>query len=126
MAEIVRRWRGPLSYLAMVLATLAAFVLIAAPAGTDVLAPAPASPAAAFPANTLLHVLLALAAVIVFARILGALFRHVHQPPVIGEVVAGIALGPSLLGALAPGVQAYIFPPAVMPFLSALAQVGVI
>jgi len=129
MAELVRRWRGPLTYLAMLVATLAAFVLIAAPAGTNVLAPAPpvpASAAAAFPASTLLHVLLALAAVVVLARILGALFRYVHQPPVIGEVVAGLALGPSLLGALAPDVQAFIFPAAVMPFLSALAQVGVI
>jgi Kef-type K+ transport system membrane component KefB len=125
MAELVRRWRGPLGYVAMVLATLGAFVLIAAPAGTDVLAPAPPA-ASAFPANTLLHVLLALAAVIVLARLLGALFRHLRQPPVIGEVVAGLALGPSLLGAVAPQVQAFIFPAAVMPFLSALAQVGVI
>ena len=113
----------------MLAATLAAFVLIAAPAGSDVLAPAPAVPSAAasaFPASTLLHVLLALAAVVVLARILGTLFRYVHQPPVIGEVVAGLALGPSLLGALAPDVQAFIFPSAVMPFLSALAQIGVI
>src|SRR5437667_7561066 len=48
--------------------------------------------------NDLLHVLLALALVISTARILGTLFRVAHQPPVIGEIIAGILLGPSLLG----------------------------
>src|SRR6267154_1529940 len=44
----------------------------------------------------------------------------------IGEIIAGILLGPSLLGRLAPGASAYLFPPAVGPFLNIIAQVGVI
>ena len=46
-----------------------------------------------------LGVLLALAAVVIAGQILGRLVRLVGQPPVIGEVLAGILLGPSLLGA---------------------------
>ena len=49
-------------------------------------------------ADTMLHVLLALMVVIVMARTLGALFRKIHQPPVIGEIIAGIVLGPSVWG----------------------------
>lgn len=73
-----------------------------------------------------LHVLLALVTVIVAARLLGAIFRHLQQPPVIGEVIAGILLGPSLLGHIAPTVSAYVLPPAVAPFLGVIAQVGVV
>ena len=47
------------------------------------------------------------------------------QPPVIGEVVAGILLGPSLLGRVAPE-SAYVLPPLVAPLFGVLAQVGVI
>src|SRR6185295_16879181 len=60
------------------------------------------------------------------ARGAGALFRKLRQPPVIGEVLVGIALGPSLLGALAPAAQAYLLPPAVQPYLGVIAQIGVI
>src|SRR5689334_3148846 len=52
--------------------------------------------------HVLFHVLLALATVIALGRVLGQLFRYIGQPPVIGEVVAGIALGPSLLGRISP------------------------
>ena len=76
--------------------------------------------------DVLVHVLLALAVVIVTARALGSLFAKLRQPPVIGEVLAGILLGPSLLGQLAPSVSAYVLPTSVAPFLSVLAQVGVI
>jgi len=86
-----------------------------------------AAPAAAKAApETLFHVLLALVVVIVVARAMGALFRRFEQPPVIGEVVAGILLGPSLLGRVAPEASAFLLPPAVAPFLGILAQVGVI
>ena len=46
--------------------------------------------------NTLLHVLLALAVVIVTARGMGAIFKFPHQPPVIGEVIGGILTHESL------------------------------
>jgi len=76
--------------------------------------------------ETLLHVLLTLTVVLVVARLLGALFRRFQQPPVIGEVLAGILLGPSLLGRVAPGASAWLMPAHVAPFLGVIAQVGVI
>jgi Kef-type K+ transport system membrane component KefB len=60
------------------------------------------------------------AVVIVVARAVGALFRRFHQPPVIGEVVAGIALGPSLLGSWSNG----LFPLETRPLLRILASLG--
>jgi Kef-type K+ transport system membrane component KefB len=72
------------------------------------------------------HVLLALVVIILCARGLGWIFGKIHQPPVIGEMVAGILLGPSLLGRVFPGASAYLLPPAVAPFLSVIAQVGII
>src|SRR6202158_1840708 len=74
----------------------------------------------------LLHVLLALVVVIATARAMGWVFRSASQPQVVGEILAGIVLGPSLLGRLAPGAEGYLFPAAVGPYLNILAQVGVI
>jgi Kef-type K+ transport system membrane component KefB len=76
--------------------------------------------------NALLHVLLALAVVIIMARIMGALFKLFHQPAVIGEVIGGICLGPSLLGRIAPELSAFILPHAAAPFLGIISQLGVI
>jgi Kef-type K+ transport system membrane component KefB len=76
--------------------------------------------------NPLPHVLLALAAVIVAARLLGALFARLGQPAVIGEVVAGIALGPSLLGRAWPEAMQFLLPEAAMPYLGVIAQLGVV
>lgn len=56
----------------------------------------------------------------------GWLFRALHQPRVVGEMVAGIALGPSLLGWVAPSVSATLFPAASFEFLNVLSQVGLI
>ncbi|MFZ2060190.1 MAG: cation:proton antiporter [Candidatus Binatus sp.] len=74
----------------------------------------------------LLHLLLALVVVIATARAMGWVFRSAKQPQVVGEILAGIVLGPSLLGRLAPGAEGYIFPAAVGPYLNVIAQVGVI
>jgi hypothetical protein len=76
--------------------------------------------------NDFVHVLLALALVIAAARTLGAIFRWVHQPPVVGEMIAGILLGPSFLGHLAPGFAAYILPQSIAPLLNVISQFGVI
>ncbi|HEY8021957.1 MAG TPA: cation:proton antiporter [Thermoanaerobaculia bacterium] len=121
-----------IAYGLMIAATVAAFFWIRA-RGAGLVAPPPAGAerfggaAAATPqVEILLHVLVALVTIIVTARLLGALFKACHQPPVIGEVVAGIVLGPSLLGRLAPGVYAAVLPAAVAPHLNVLAQVGVI
>jgi Kef-type K+ transport system membrane component KefB len=72
-----------------------------------------------------LHVLAALVAIIVTTRLVGFLFQRIGQPAVIGELVGGILLGPSLLGWVAPEVSAWLLPPAVMPLLSLHAQAGV-
>jgi Kef-type K+ transport system membrane component KefB len=76
--------------------------------------------------DTLAHVLLALLAVVLTSRLVSRAFTYVGQPPVMGEVVAGILLGPSLLGRVAPQASAFLLPPAVAPYLGVLAQLGVI
>ncbi|WP_406036579.1 cation:proton antiporter [Micromonospora sp. NBC_00898] len=68
------------------------------------------------------RLLLALAIIIVAARALGALARRLDQPPVIGEVLAGIALGPTLLHG---AVSEAVFPTDIRPFLAALANLGI-
>jgi Kef-type K+ transport system membrane component KefB len=77
-------------------------------------------------ADALSHLLLALVAVVVVGRLLGRAFAAIGQPPVVGEVLGGIVLGPSLLGRVAPDVAAYVLPAAVAPYLSVVAQLGVI
>ena len=64
--------------------------------------------------------------IVAAARAAGALLRRLGQPQVIGEMAAGIMLGPSLLGAVAPQISDAIFPAASLGYLNALSQVGVI
>jgi Kef-type K+ transport system membrane component KefB len=73
--------------------------------------------------HLLLHVLIALAAVIVTGMALAKLFARIGQPPVIGELIAGIVLGPSLIG---PQASALILPPEAAPTLGVIAQLGVV
>ena len=60
------------------------------------------------------------------SRLVGLGFRYLNQPLVIGEIVAGIMLGPSLLGIISPQASSWLFPPVTVPFLGVLAQVGLI
>jgi Kef-type K+ transport system membrane component KefB len=76
--------------------------------------------------DVLLHVLLALIAIIGAARLVGLVGRFVGQPAVVGEMVAGIALGPSVLGRLWPAGAAFLLPNRILPMLSIVAQVGVL
>jgi Kef-type K+ transport system membrane component KefB len=76
--------------------------------------------------ETALQLLRALLALLLTSSLLGALCRRIHQPPVIGEILAGICLGPSVLGHLAPSVQHYLVPANVAPQLGTLSQIGVI
>jgi Kef-type K+ transport system membrane component KefB/nucleotide-binding universal stress UspA family protein len=64
--------------------------------------------------------------VIGLSRLVGLAFKSIKQPLVIGEIVAGIMLGPSLFGLVAPSVAANLFPPETIPFLNVLSQVGLI
>jgi K+:H+ antiporter len=74
--------------------------------------------------ETLLYLLLDLAIIIAAARTFGALARRAGQPAVIGEIVAGILLGPTVLGRLAPDLQADLFPRDVP--LRQLADLGLV
>jgi Kef-type K+ transport system membrane component KefB len=107
----------------------------AAKAAADLPSPAPPvesaapAPAPMLPENLrhpLSMVLMQVIVVIVAARVFGALSVRVGQPAVIGEIVAGIILGPSLLGMLFPGAQAFLFPASSMDFLRLLSQLGII
>ncbi|MBC7783933.1 MAG: cation:proton antiporter [Burkholderiales bacterium] len=71
--------------------------------------------------------LLQIATIIALSRAMGMLFSKFRQPQVIGEILAGIMLGPSLLGWVWPAASTWLFPAgASMTVLSMLAQVGVL
>jgi Kef-type K+ transport system membrane component KefB/nucleotide-binding universal stress UspA family protein len=76
--------------------------------------------------STVVLVLFQVLLVIGLSRLVGFGFRWLRQPLVIGEIVAGIMLGPSLFGLIAPDVAAAVFPPETIPFLNVLSQVGLI
>jgi len=74
----------------------------------------------------LLNLLFQVGVVLVAARLIGYLFRWLRQPQVMGEMVAGILLGPSLLGWVAPELSAELFPPQSLGYLSVLSQFGLL
>lgn len=76
--------------------------------------------------STVGRLLLQVITILVVSRFVGWLFSKVKQPTVIGEIVAGILLGPSLLGALCPGVFEAIFPAESIQFLELLSSFGLI
>jgi Kef-type K+ transport system membrane component KefB len=64
--------------------------------------------------------------ILLAARALGWIFQRIGQPRVVGEMTAGIVLGPSLLGRFFPGAFAYVFPSSSLPVLTALSQLGLL
>ena len=76
--------------------------------------------------SPLLLLILQVAVILATARVVGLLFRRIGQPQVVGEMVAGIVLGPSLLGWAAPAVFATLFPPDSLGALNALSQIGLL
>jgi Kef-type K+ transport system membrane component KefB len=70
--------------------------------------------------------LVQIALILVTTRVVGWLLRRIHQPQVVGEMIAGILLGPSLLGWLLPDVSAAVFPADTLNNLSALSQIGLL
>ncbi|MGI5519943.1 cation:proton antiporter [Micromonospora sp. CA-259024] len=76
--------------------------------------------------NKIAAMLAGIAIVLVAGMLLGRVARRFGQPVVIGEIAAGIALGPSLLGLLPGDLTNRLFPPDVRPLLSAVSQVGLI
>ncbi|MBP6327454.1 MAG: cation:proton antiporter [Dokdonella sp.] len=69
---------------------------------------------------------LQLIAILGVARLLSAVLRHVHQPPVIGEMLAGIVLGPLVFGCLSPHWQAALFPLDSLAALEGLSELGLV
>jgi Kef-type K+ transport system membrane component KefB len=123
------RTRNSLVYLGLTGAAVAAFLAIrTCGEGLATRPDAPASDLATgrTSSDTLLHVLLALVVIILVARVMAVVLGRLGQPPVIGEILAGIMLGPSLLGRVAPDGSAFLFPPSILPLLGVLAQIGVI
>jgi len=79
-----------------------------------------------FEFNALTLLLLQIAAVLIVSRSLGLVTRWMGQPLVIAEVLAGIVLGPSLLGWLWPEAMVALFPQDSMQALKMLSQVGLV
>jgi len=69
---------------------------------------------------------IAVAVILVFCKLVAWLLGKVGQPAVVSEMLAGVLLGPSLLGLFFPGVQAALFPPALYPVLYVVGQVGLV
>lgn len=67
-----------------------------------------------------------IAVIIIAVRAFGFLFKFINQPQVIGEMVAGILLGPSLLGWVAPHISTMLFPPASLDYLNTISQIGIV
>ena len=85
-----------------------------------------AGPADASVETMMLKVLIQLIVIIAASRIAGVAFRKLGQPQVCGEVAAGLILGPSLLGKLAPEFFNSVFSPSTGPILNILSQLGLI
>ena len=75
--------------------------------------------------DPLSQLLLQLVTILLMARLMGALMRLAGQPAVIGEMAAGILLGPSLFGWVSPAAFAFVFPESSLATLQLLSQIGV-
>jgi Kef-type K+ transport system membrane component KefB len=76
--------------------------------------------------NPLAILILQIISIILVSRVFGFIFHKIGQPTVIGEIVAGIILGPSVVGLFFPEVSGYIFPSGSLANLQFLSQVGLI
>lgn len=92
----------------------------------------PGNPAAQSPLDILYqhlneplsHLLLQVIVILFTARVFGAIARKLHFQSVVGEMIAGIFLGPSLLGWILPDFSAFLFPPDSLKNLQFLSQIG--
>jgi Kef-type K+ transport system membrane component KefB len=79
------------------------------------------------PAAIAVHFFLELAAILVACRVVGLASQRLGQPQVVGEMIAGVLLGPSLLGRIAPDIQHHLFPPGPANIvLYTAAQIGLV
>jgi Kef-type K+ transport system membrane component KefB len=70
--------------------------------------------------------LLQIAVILITCRLAHGLLGYIGQPPVVGEIIAGLLLGPSFLGWVAPHWYAILFPAASLPVLDELSQIGLV
>lgn len=124
---------GYLALLAMGLGVIIAAQYLGRELGGAAAPAAAAKAAHGWAMDVTLHVLATLAAVILAGTVLAQLCKYVGQPPVIGEVLAGLALGPSLLGMISPEAMQLLMPSAaadpgglVATSVKTIAQLGII
>jgi Kef-type K+ transport system membrane component KefB len=69
---------------------------------------------------------LAAAVILIVCKLVSLLIGRAGQPPVVGEMIAGVLLGPSLLGEIAPRLEADLFPKALLPIIYVTGQLGLV
>jgi Kef-type K+ transport system membrane component KefB len=72
------------------------------------------------------QLILSIGTILLATRVFGWVFQHIGQPRVVGEMTAGIILGPSLFGRFFPEAFAFVFPASSMPALTVLSQLGLL
>ncbi|MFC0542901.1 cation:proton antiporter domain-containing protein [Kutzneria chonburiensis] len=77
-------------------------------------------------ADPVAHFLLALAVIVVVCRLLAGVARRFGQPPVVGEILGGIVLGPSVLAPLWPAGSAWLLTPTVIGSVTVVGQLGLV
>ncbi len=121
------RQRAAATYAALVVvpAAVAVVALLSSDLGSDGIHPG-GSDAASVVQHPLARLFLAIAVIIAACKLAGMLMRRIGQPPVIGEIAAGMVLGPSVLGAVWPAGSDFLLPEKVLPQINILAQLGVV
>ncbi len=71
-----------------------------------------------------IEVAIALAVILAASQIVGSMAKYIAQPRVVGEMIAGVLLGPTLFGSIFPELQTAIFPAEIMPYLFVIANIG--
>ncbi len=129
---VVTGRRSALAYLALVVLPIVGLLLVLQ-LGSGLprpdTAPAPAARSIVPAELVVLRLPVFLTQIIVIigvARLTGLALRRFGQPQVVGEMLAGLLLGPSLLGLVAPGAYGWLFPPGTTRFLNALSQIGLV
>jgi Kef-type K+ transport system membrane component KefB len=72
------------------------------------------------------QLILSIGTILLAARVFGWVFQRIGQPRVVGEMTAGVVLGPSLFGRFLPGAFAFVFPSSSMPAITILSQLGLL
>jgi Kef-type K+ transport system membrane component KefB len=78
------------------------------------------------PGDPVARFLFSVAVILLVCHVFGAVLKRFGQPPVLGEVIGGLVLGPSVLGLLWPASQGWLFPEPVLTALNYAAQLGLI